>query len=87
MPGFDQQTSAPKLTIGGRPWVGCPGSLAGKIKVSQIRRLAWHTEGRLGVHVSQANPKVLDCLESYVSGQIAARVSQHKAEAERLKNG
>jgi hypothetical protein len=87
LPGFEAKTKPPKLTIGGKPWSGCPGSLASRIKVSQIRRLAWHTEGRLGPDVSKANPKLLDCLEAYVSGQMAARASQHNAEVERLKNG
>ena len=87
MPGVKITSDQPKLNIGQKPWFGCPGSLAQKIKVSQIRRIVWHTQGRFGSDVSSANPKLLDAVEAYASGQIAAQVSQHKNEAERLKNG
>lgn len=87
MPEFETQQKLPTLTIGGSPWVGCPGSLARRMLVSQLRRFAWHTEGRLGSEVSKANPKLLDALESYVSGQMAARAAQHKADLERISNG
>jgi hypothetical protein len=87
LPGFEAKSEPPKLTIGGKPWIGCPGSLAQTVKVSQVRRLVWHTQGRLGCAVSKANPTFLDAIESYSSGQMAAQISQHKNEMERLKNG
>tara|TARA_R100001163_G_scaffold12051_1_gene11180 strand:- start:9661 stop:9924 length:264 start_codon:yes stop_codon:yes gene_type:complete len=87
LPGFETNEPKPTITIGGKPWNGCPGSLASTIKVAQVRRIVWHTEGRLGSEVSNANPRILDALEAYVSGQMAAQASQHKSEMERLKNG
>ena len=87
MPGFESTQAPPTLTIGGRPWVGCPGSLGARARVSQARRWAWHTQGRFGSSVSSANPVLLDTVESFVSGQMAARSAQHDAELERLRSG
>jgi len=75
------------MTIGGQPWAGCPGSLALRIRVAQARRWAWHTQGRLGPAVADANPALLDTIESYVAGQMAAQAAQHRQEVERLKHG
>jgi len=77
----------PTLTIGGKPWVGCPGSLCLAPRVGQARRWAWHTQGRFGAVVSESNPALLDTVEAFVSGQMAARSAQHEAELERLRNG
>ena len=88
MPGFEPTQAPAPLTIGGKPWAhGCPGSLALRARVAQARRWAWHTEGRFGVDVATANPALLDAVESYVAGQMAAQASQHRAEMERFKNG
>ena len=87
LPGFEATQPAPPITIGGKPWTGCPGSLSQRLAVSQARRWAWHTEGRFGAAVATANPVLLDRVEAYVSGQMAARAAQHRQEMERLTNG
>ena len=87
LPGFEATQPAAPLTIGGKPWVGCPGSQAVRLGVSQARRWAWHTEGRFGVSVATANPALVDRVEAYISGQMAARAAQHRQEVERLRNG
>jgi len=88
LPGFEATQAPAPLTIGGKPWTrGCPGSLAHRMRVAQARRWAWHTQGRFGVEVAQANPVLLDAVENFVAGQMAAQASQHSAEMERLKNG
>lgn len=88
MPGFKATLPAPNITIGGRPWAnGCPGSLAGRVMVAQARRWAWHTQGRFGIAVAGANPMLVESVENYVAGQMAAQASQHRQELEHLRNG
>ena len=87
LPGYEHQGQPVTITAGGKPWTGCPGSLAYRSRVAQIRRLCWHTQGRLGLAVSETNPTLVEALESYASGQMSAQAAQHKSELERLSNG
>lgn len=82
--GFEAREPAAPIMIGGEPWRGCPGSLAGRLAVAQARLYAWHTEGRLGAEVARANPRLVANVESYVAGQMAARAAQHRQELERV---
>jgi len=55
--------------------------------VAQARRWAWHTQGRFGIAVADANPVLVESVENYVAGQMAAQASQHRKEMEQLRNG